>query len=61
MSASLVGSEMCIRDSPNTPRTSNDWCLPRGAQWCGPSEGLRRGGNVLFPCLLYTSDAADDM
>eukprot|EP00969_Alexandrium_andersonii_P315322 13930907-Alexandrium_andersonii.AAC.1 len=32
MSASLVGSEMCIRDSP---------CAARGG--CGPSPGATRG------------------
>eukprot|EP00969_Alexandrium_andersonii_P255828 11309260-Alexandrium_andersonii.AAC.1 len=60
MSASLVGSEMCIRDrSCGGPRlalrprahdmrggrpTSSKWCLASGRR-----------------CLLYTSDAADDM
>eukprot|EP00975_Prorocentrum_lima_P039016 8197599-Prorocentrum_lima.AAC.1 len=60
MTSSLVGSEMCIRDSiilkqlcacsmsagqiASCPRTERDWFL------------LRTKG-----CLLYTSDAADDM
>eukprot|EP00969_Alexandrium_andersonii_P222415 9822975-Alexandrium_andersonii.AAC.1 len=60
MSASLVGSEMCIRDSSPHLRTRE--ALPpeealrdgRGAGARGPED--RRG-----PCLLYTSDAADDM
>eukprot|EP00969_Alexandrium_andersonii_P123384 5452603-Alexandrium_andersonii.AAC.1 len=61
MSASLVGSEMCIRDR---------W-RPKGR---GPRSGVAGGirrhvdtrrapldlGNRLS-CLLYTSDAADDM
>eukprot|EP00969_Alexandrium_andersonii_P232736 10275846-Alexandrium_andersonii.AAC.1 len=60
MSASLVGSEMCIRDS---------WASSGSAQqrlgWGGlhPKQGRKghadrcgQGG-----CLLYTSDAADDM
>eukprot|EP00969_Alexandrium_andersonii_P322224 14237497-Alexandrium_andersonii.AAC.1 len=60
MSASLVGSEMCIRDRfPGLP--------PRGAT--APPGGLRPpprqcAGNCRTPletCLLYTSDAADDM
>eukprot|EP00969_Alexandrium_andersonii_P259152 11458700-Alexandrium_andersonii.AAC.1 len=61
MSASLVGSEMCIRDSSlsgvsNSPEVS----------------GLAEGHFAMFvhsvrsllplnTCLLYTSDAADDM
>eukprot|EP00969_Alexandrium_andersonii_P027144 1183672-Alexandrium_andersonii.AAC.1 len=62
MSASLVGSEMCIRDRP------------RGARWrtrgLGPGgpRRRRRGGRrrrwragKCAGCLLYTSDAADDM
>eukprot|EP00975_Prorocentrum_lima_P004508 976380-Prorocentrum_lima.AAC.1 len=60
MTSSLVGSEMCIRDS----------C------WLSPRKHLRRSctgyvaalashaARCLPPrcrCLLYTSDAADDM
>eukprot|EP00969_Alexandrium_andersonii_P337267 14906623-Alexandrium_andersonii.AAC.1 len=60
MSASLVGSEMCIRDrvlrwsegttsqppirSPPIRDPRNSWLLAHEK-----------------PCLLYTSDAADDM
>eukprot|EP00969_Alexandrium_andersonii_P336485 14873718-Alexandrium_andersonii.AAC.1 len=60
MSASLVGSEMCIRDSLRSlakrvaagpPRRHTD-PLDRG--WAGRTARAR-------PCLLYTSDAADDM
>eukprot|EP00969_Alexandrium_andersonii_P024547 1070839-Alexandrium_andersonii.AAC.1 len=60
MSASLVGSEMCIRD--------------RRARTCyhtsSPPFGGLDGGNIAngvdrkahpSTCLLYTSDAADDM
>eukprot|EP00969_Alexandrium_andersonii_P026995 1177347-Alexandrium_andersonii.AAC.1 len=60
MSASLVGSEMCIRDrGPGNPRGS---CTrtDRGsgvARWANPSTTA--GGPR--SCLLYTSDAADDM
>eukprot|EP00969_Alexandrium_andersonii_P020049 875423-Alexandrium_andersonii.AAC.1 len=61
MSASLVGSEMCIRDrflvlsgavgrifgrSPN---------MPEGPETASGGVGQYRH------CLLYTSDAADDM
>eukprot|EP00969_Alexandrium_andersonii_P011199 486670-Alexandrium_andersonii.AAC.1 len=60
MSASLVGSEMCIRDRP-----------PRALSWLGVSAPLpplvRNDAPVgrlwddYWICLLYTSDAADDM
>eukprot|EP00969_Alexandrium_andersonii_P127598 5640192-Alexandrium_andersonii.AAC.1 len=60
MSASLVGSEMCIRDRAILPKQST--CsqqqvkttrarMPARARCCGGP----------FLCLLYTSDAADDM
>eukprot|EP00969_Alexandrium_andersonii_P303782 13428605-Alexandrium_andersonii.AAC.1 len=60
MSASLVGSEMCIRDS-----LACCTLKARAAQKCLPSLSSRRG-KVSFvsqpkSCLLYTSDAADDM
>eukprot|EP00969_Alexandrium_andersonii_P097877 4320944-Alexandrium_andersonii.AAC.1 len=60
MSASLVGSEMCIRDSP----------CALWRQMLRPSESTARQGRSRArageggwarPCLLYTSDAADDM
>eukprot|EP00975_Prorocentrum_lima_P009398 1999677-Prorocentrum_lima.AAC.1 len=60
MTSSLVGSEMCIRDSAQThslqpaattehTHTHNDTPAPEAQN---PEEP---------PCLLYTSDAADDM
>eukprot|EP00969_Alexandrium_andersonii_P235619 10402964-Alexandrium_andersonii.AAC.1 len=61
MSASLVGSEMCIRDRANgakvpTKRADTAMDTPQIAafkvHW---SEQPRTS------CLLYTSDAADDM
>eukprot|EP00969_Alexandrium_andersonii_P299125 13224025-Alexandrium_andersonii.AAC.1 len=60
MSASLVGSEMCIRDSRCTARRKRRRAK-RGAS-CAWTCGM--GGLRLLPirsCLLYTSDAADDM
>eukprot|EP00969_Alexandrium_andersonii_P273059 12069157-Alexandrium_andersonii.AAC.1 len=61
MSASLVGSEMCIRDrglsvsigvaSP-TSRTSTTGSASTAGSACGARP---------WACLLYTSDAADDM
>eukprot|EP00969_Alexandrium_andersonii_P231246 10212940-Alexandrium_andersonii.AAC.1 len=60
MSASLVGSEMCIRDRScarlRRRSSSTAWTAgtlrTRGTPGCPP----RRAS-----CLLYTSDAADDM
>eukprot|EP00969_Alexandrium_andersonii_P272485 12043010-Alexandrium_andersonii.AAC.1 len=63
MSASLVGSEMCIRD-----RDPPGWCRrrerplrggyhPRPPRLALPARRRRQLGG----CLLYTSDAADDM
>eukprot|EP00969_Alexandrium_andersonii_P118921 5258464-Alexandrium_andersonii.AAC.1 len=61
MSASLVGSEMCIRDSlrgspliPTPVQEGEERDL--GILVREPLQGFRRGS-----CLLYTSDAADDM
>eukprot|EP00969_Alexandrium_andersonii_P283089 12514323-Alexandrium_andersonii.AAC.1 len=60
MSASLVGSEMCIRDRP--------WLqgLGKGCITLSERSARRVALVVLRPrprrdCLLYTSDAADDM
>eukprot|EP00969_Alexandrium_andersonii_P290116 12823190-Alexandrium_andersonii.AAC.1 len=62
MSASLVGSEMCIRDRATTP-----WTSPTGASSAGRKHQSGGSGGVVAlrgtvgSCLLYTSDAADDM
>eukprot|EP00969_Alexandrium_andersonii_P089550 3953472-Alexandrium_andersonii.AAC.1 len=61
MSASLVGSEMCIRDSRCT---SNPEGLAQRPLYLLEVGGvnLRRGRvRLVENCLLYTSDAADDM
>eukprot|EP00969_Alexandrium_andersonii_P213923 9447185-Alexandrium_andersonii.AAC.1 len=60
MSASLVGSEMCIRDSALCLwvfglRTAVSSPIPLGS-WPPLDSCATWGG-----CLLYTSDAADDM
>eukprot|EP00969_Alexandrium_andersonii_P273745 12099478-Alexandrium_andersonii.AAC.1 len=60
MSASLVGSEMCIRDRSCVSGAE------RTAQGSGPSARgasapRRYACRCTNPCLLYTSDAADDM
>eukprot|EP00975_Prorocentrum_lima_P046578 9735698-Prorocentrum_lima.AAC.1 len=61
MTSSLVGSEMCIRDRSsgassfaNVRRRSNQWPSANSK-----SAGLTR--SAARTCLLYTSDAADDM
>eukprot|EP00975_Prorocentrum_lima_P000179 40478-Prorocentrum_lima.AAC.1 len=61
MTSSLVGSEMCIRDRfitqpPVLEENVKDfwWTL-------APVIILSAMVGSRFPCLLYTSDAADDM
>eukprot|EP00969_Alexandrium_andersonii_P212374 9378378-Alexandrium_andersonii.AAC.1 len=61
MSASLVGSEMCIRDrlfplAPPAHQKASPPLLP-----LLPGGGLGAGWEEGKDCLLYTSDAADDM
>eukprot|EP00975_Prorocentrum_lima_P044996 9423707-Prorocentrum_lima.AAC.1 len=60
MTSSLVGSEMCIRDSCS----SIAWRL-RINRDCKNTRGYSAGEEDLdlqnSSCLLYTSDAADDM
>eukprot|EP00975_Prorocentrum_lima_P015365 3254199-Prorocentrum_lima.AAC.1 len=60
MTSSLVGSEMCIRDRKRT--------LPTGlrlerVRWDGLNTGdlTPEDMGCGSACLLYTSDAADDM
>eukprot|EP00969_Alexandrium_andersonii_P089664 3959453-Alexandrium_andersonii.AAC.1 len=60
MSASLVGSEMCIRDRRHFPaKAVRQGCdatvfAPTSEKpWAPPTSNKA--------CLLYTSDAADDM
>eukprot|EP00969_Alexandrium_andersonii_P104331 4604284-Alexandrium_andersonii.AAC.1 len=61
MSASLVGSEMCIRDSCKRCQAA------AGAFARSPTAPKKSCGRVktavsrCLCCLLYTSDAADDM
>eukprot|EP00975_Prorocentrum_lima_P048218 10085196-Prorocentrum_lima.AAC.1 len=60
MTSSLVGSEMCIRDSSHTP------CAVPSAPQTGDPLAAHVAKNLPLPflfvaCLLYTSDAADDM
>eukprot|EP00969_Alexandrium_andersonii_P207306 9158792-Alexandrium_andersonii.AAC.1 len=60
MSASLVGSEMCIRDRLwRMPVLESSLTCRRRARIV--SCNLRSAQPVGACCLLYTSDAADDM
>eukprot|EP00975_Prorocentrum_lima_P059610 12498871-Prorocentrum_lima.AAC.1 len=60
MTSSLVGSEMCIRDRPIAA-----WQL--ASKRVAKLSGIPAPGQLMAPvsracaCLLYTSDAADDM
>eukprot|EP00969_Alexandrium_andersonii_P112321 4962282-Alexandrium_andersonii.AAC.1 len=60
MSASLVGSEMCIRDRPPPATPAEPLEVDERAS-PGARKGRRKGGRKVRCCLLYTSDAADDM
>eukprot|EP00969_Alexandrium_andersonii_P232108 10249344-Alexandrium_andersonii.AAC.1 len=60
MSASLVGSEMCIRDSGTL--VSSRVGPPVSSGFVFDSDHFAVGALVgAMACLLYTSDAADDM
>eukprot|EP00975_Prorocentrum_lima_P033015 6930621-Prorocentrum_lima.AAC.1 len=61
MTSSLVGSEMCIRDRacpPVEPAACSRRCAARGERSCQSPKPAVSGTLI---CLLYTSDAADDM
>eukprot|EP00969_Alexandrium_andersonii_P258805 11443310-Alexandrium_andersonii.AAC.1 len=60
MSASLVGSEMCIRDRHQKQHRQE----AQGGKPTPPekiSDHAGDEGPIARRCLLYTSDAADDM
>eukprot|EP00969_Alexandrium_andersonii_P194382 8585565-Alexandrium_andersonii.AAC.1 len=60
MSASLVGSEMCIRDSACAVPIG---AAPLDEEEAPPGRGATAASvsTRACSCLLYTSDAADDM
>eukprot|EP00969_Alexandrium_andersonii_P128981 5699938-Alexandrium_andersonii.AAC.1 len=60
MSASLVGSEMCIRDRQISKDTSKATRKPSDTQAHKHARTKARK-HASTNCLLYTSDAADDM
>eukprot|EP00969_Alexandrium_andersonii_P174650 7722180-Alexandrium_andersonii.AAC.1 len=61
MSASLVGSEMCIRDRLRSFRRVTKASRPQGCSSTLQRASSCAGAAGSSPCLLYTSDAADDM
>eukprot|EP00969_Alexandrium_andersonii_P251124 11099543-Alexandrium_andersonii.AAC.1 len=60
MSASLVGSEMCIRDRREAAALALAACA-RCRRTPTLAQTLSRRAAAQLSCLLYTSDAADDM
>eukprot|EP00975_Prorocentrum_lima_P019412 4087783-Prorocentrum_lima.AAC.1 len=54
MTSSLVGSEMCIRDSMHQVHAGQD-------RHTWNSKLFAARSTRVLACLLYTSDAADDM
>eukprot|EP00975_Prorocentrum_lima_P017663 3728351-Prorocentrum_lima.AAC.1 len=60
MTSSLVGSEMCIRDRFHM--ITDILSMAKEIELAIPVANVARRGTEGFQaCLLYTSDAADDM
>ena len=60
MLRSLVGSEMCIRDSKEGILDKLK-LLPKLGQFASWMPKVKKGRGECQDCLLYTSDAADDL
>eukprot|EP00975_Prorocentrum_lima_P016358 3467785-Prorocentrum_lima.AAC.1 len=60
MTSSLVGSEMCIRDSVSHNPEERPRCGAWIQTWARSSHFVSVSKKHTS-CLLYTSDAADDM
>eukprot|EP00975_Prorocentrum_lima_P009042 1924808-Prorocentrum_lima.AAC.1 len=60
MTSSLVGSEMCIRDRQKSARLEQPVALVAGLMVV-IVVATRGVAPQVQDCLLYTSDAADDM
>eukprot|EP00969_Alexandrium_andersonii_P190139 8401053-Alexandrium_andersonii.AAC.1 len=60
MSASLVGSEMCIRDREKDTASRAEQRHASEQQALQPMDADNSALRIKH-CLLYTSDAADDM
>eukprot|EP00969_Alexandrium_andersonii_P346020 15295791-Alexandrium_andersonii.AAC.1 len=61
MSASLVGSEMCIRDSSRNSAVAAAWPTTMATPTTRTTPKTTTTATMTATCLLYTSDAADDM
>eukprot|EP00975_Prorocentrum_lima_P005619 1218178-Prorocentrum_lima.AAC.1 len=61
MTSSLVGSEMCIRDSLKLIMHKAEVKEVAGITWSKVRPSDRLAISIFNSCLLYTSDAADDM
>eukprot|EP00975_Prorocentrum_lima_P045676 9561109-Prorocentrum_lima.AAC.1 len=61
MTSSLVGSEMCIRDRQSVPRLAVQRSRARQALARIHNKEIQTCTGFPRACLLYTSDAADDM
>eukprot|EP00969_Alexandrium_andersonii_P116234 5139142-Alexandrium_andersonii.AAC.1 len=61
MSASLVGSEMCIRDRRTALNMNTFVGVNMHVRPARPPFGGWRTLAACQDCLLYTSEAADDM
>eukprot|EP00975_Prorocentrum_lima_P026443 5559077-Prorocentrum_lima.AAC.1 len=61
MTSSLVGSEMCIRDSSRGCRCGRWLVATYAGKRCGARSADAEWLCTFQTCLLYTSDAADDM
>eukprot|EP00969_Alexandrium_andersonii_P160761 7104132-Alexandrium_andersonii.AAC.1 len=61
MSASLVGSEMCIRDSSALRSRRGSAAIRLNRHNTINSNANHKSSEGGSTCLLYTSDAADDM
>eukprot|EP00975_Prorocentrum_lima_P003786 827530-Prorocentrum_lima.AAC.1 len=60
MTSSLVGSEMCIRDRCDAMYTRSETCSAADEERADRPH-LTAAFYQSTICLLYTSDAADDM
>eukprot|EP00975_Prorocentrum_lima_P058712 12312506-Prorocentrum_lima.AAC.1 len=61
MTSSLVGSEMCIRDRWKEHGGKSHDCSVRQGGHIGGVPARQKKEVKSRNCLLYTSDAADDM